>query len=124
MTLPDYYNRVNADFLRLIPPDANVVLDASCGAGAFSGAYRRINPRVSYLGVACGAWIIGRATNRGPPAFRRCARACGNRMLANHFRARHRWYCAMLRAGTRARLSFMQRTPENTFNRGVIQIES
>ena len=51
MTVPDYYNRVNADLLRLIPPDTGVVLEAGCGAGALAQAYRRINSRVSYLGI-------------------------------------------------------------------------
>ena len=51
MAVPDYYNRVNADLLRLIPPDAATVLEAGCGAGAMAEAYRKINPRVLYLGI-------------------------------------------------------------------------
>ena len=51
MTVPDYYNRVNLDLLRLMPPDAGIVLEAGCGAGALAEAYRRINNQVVYLGI-------------------------------------------------------------------------
>jgi SAM-dependent methyltransferase len=51
LTVPDYYNRVNADLLRTIPPDACTVLEAGCGTGALAEAYRRINNRVTYYGI-------------------------------------------------------------------------
>jgi len=51
MTVPEYYNRVNPDLLRLMPPDAAIVLEAGCGAGALAEAYRRINNQVVYLGI-------------------------------------------------------------------------
>jgi len=51
MSVPDYYNRVNVDLLRLMPPDARVVVEIGCGAGALAEAYRRINTQVRYFGI-------------------------------------------------------------------------
>lgn len=51
MSLPEYFNRVNPDLLKLIPPDAKVVLEIGCGAGALCEAYRRVNPGVKWIGV-------------------------------------------------------------------------
>jgi SAM-dependent methyltransferase len=51
MSVPDSYNRINPDLLRLMPPDARKVLEVGCGAGALAEAYRRINPEVCYLGI-------------------------------------------------------------------------
>jgi len=51
MSVPDYYNRVNLDLLRLMPPDAQIVVEVGCGAGMLAEAYRRINTRVRYFGI-------------------------------------------------------------------------
>jgi precorrin-6B methylase 2 len=50
--LPDMSHRINLDMLRLMPPDARVVLEVGCLAGTLAEAYRRINPEVRYLGIA------------------------------------------------------------------------
>ena len=51
MAVPDYYNRVNPDLLRVIPPDARSVLEVGCGTGAMAEAYRAIHPTGRYLGI-------------------------------------------------------------------------
>lgn len=51
MAVPDYYDRVNPDLLRVIPPDARSVLEIGCGTGAMADHYRRMNPKGRYVGV-------------------------------------------------------------------------
>lgn len=46
-----YFSNVNADLLRLLPPDTGTVLEVGCGAGALAEAFRRRNPGVRWYGV-------------------------------------------------------------------------
>ncbi len=48
-------HRFHHDLLGLIPPDARIILEVGCGAGALADAYRRINPDVRYLGIETSA---------------------------------------------------------------------
>jgi len=70
MPVSEYFNRVNADLLAVIPPDARVILEIGCGAGALCEAYRRINPGVKWHGFDINREAIATAKQT-----RRCTSA-------------------------------------------------
>jgi SAM-dependent methyltransferase len=46
-----YPDTANPQLLERIPLDARTVLDIGCGTGALAAAYKKLNPRVRYLGI-------------------------------------------------------------------------
>ncbi len=65
MSAGDYFDRVNPELLKLIPPDAKTVLEIGCGAGALCAAYRRMNPGVEWEGIDANADALKIAQTRG-----------------------------------------------------------
>jgi glycosyltransferase involved in cell wall biosynthesis len=51
MVLPEAIEHVDSDLLRLIPPDAPLIVEVGCGHGALAQEYKQLNPHGRYLGL-------------------------------------------------------------------------
>lgn len=51
MSVADYYDRVNPELLRMIPPGLSSVVEIGCGAGSLGAAYKAANPGCHWHGL-------------------------------------------------------------------------
>jgi SAM-dependent methyltransferase len=62
-------DRFDPVLLRLLPPDARLIIEVGCGAGALAAEYKQVNPTVCYVGVERQGPPAQRAVNRMDRVF-------------------------------------------------------
>ncbi len=89
MTVDLYHDNFNPDLLKLIPPDAKIILEIGCGNGRLAEAYRRVNPGVKWQGIEPDEYACREARDRMDVAIPITAEvfaaspACSDRHLAD-----------------------------------------